>query len=337
MMGNMFLSFGSLFFSILLTIVYFIKSKQTNVNNKVFKLLLIILNFTVLSEIITILIIYYMPDKLFVGKVISRINMIFTISWIANICCYMLTIENTDKIVNYKQYVRNNKDIKILIIIYSFSIIISFFLEFNNFSNVQGAYISGTALYFMYVVGSIAVFTSIIRVLKINKELPRDKTISIVIGIVLSAIAMILQLIFPMNLVITCMFVLDTYIIYFTFENPDLYLIKELESAKKIAEDSNKAKTDFLSNMSHEIRTPMNAILGFSDGILTESKFDSRSVKKDIEYIYYAGNNLLEIINNILDISKIENGEEKLENKPYSIGNMVLELKSIIQSRIDRS
>jgi len=333
MTGNVFLSFGSLFFSILLTIVYFIKAKQTTVNNKIFKTLLITLNLTVLSEIIAIIVIYNHSNNTFIENLVCRINMIFTISWAINIACYILTLGNTNKITNYKDKILNSKDLKLLICIYIISVVISLFIHFDNFSNSEGAYISGPAIYFMYIIGGIAILSSIIKVMKNNRKLPHI-TAPIIIGIVISISTMILQIIFPMYLMLTCMFVFNTYILYFTFENPDLYLIREFELAKKKAEISNKTKTDFLSNMSHEIRTPMNAIIGFSDSILTEEKFDAESAKKDISNIYSAGNNLLEIINNILDISKIETGEEKVENKEYNLVNIILELKTIIDSRI---
>lgn len=335
MIGNILLSVGSLFFALLLTIVYFIKAKQTNINNKTFKLLLIFLVLTILSEIIAITIIYYMSDKPLITDLVSRINWILTISWIMNIAFYIITIGNAYKIVDYKKYISENFGAKVIIAIYIISIIICFFVKFNNFSSKEGAYISGDALYFMYAVGFIAILTSTIVVIRGDKELPDFKFLPIIIGIVASVVAMVLQRIFPMYLMITTMFTFDTYIIYFMFENPDLYLIKELKISKKKAEDSNKSKTDFLSNMSHEIRTPMNAILGFSEGILLEQSFDSETAKKDITHIHSAGNNLLEIINNILDISKIETGEEIVENKEYNITNIVLELKNIIESRIN--
>ena len=121
---------------------------------------------------------------------------------------------------------------------------------------------------------------------------------------------------------------------YFTIENPDVKTVTQLEIAKDQAERANRAKSDFLSSMSHEIRTPMNAIVGFSDTILNDKSFDEEKTRGDVEHILSAGNNLLEIINNILDISKIESGSDVLEQREYSIGSIIMELGSIIEARI---
>ena len=332
MLGNTLISVGGLFFCILLTIVYSMKAKQTNINNKLFKLTLVFLNLTIVSELVAIACIYF--GNSLISNIASRANSFFTVSWVLSLSCYIINIGSGHKIPDLKEYMIKNTKARILLILYIFVIIISLFLEFNNISNSKGVYLSGDALYFLYIVALIAVISSIIVVVRNNKEITDIKPTPIIIGIIVSITVMGLQLVFPMYLMLTGMFVFDTYILYFMFENPDLYLIKELEQAKKKADDSNRAKTDFLSNMSHEIRTPMNAILGFSNGILTEEKFSSQQIKKDITHIYSAGNNLLEIINNILDISKIETGEEKIENTEYSLGNIVLELKSIIDARL---
>ena len=78
----------------------------------------------------------------------------------------------------------------------------------------------------------------------------------------------------------------------------------------------------------------MNAIVGFSDTILNNPTFDPESVRTDIEHIASSGNNLLDIINNILDISKIETGHETIEEREYSIGSIVMELSSVIEARL---
>ena len=128
--------------------------------------------------------------------------------------------------------------------------------------------------------------------------------------------------------------IFQDYFLYFVVENPDLKIIKELEELKDEIERSNKAKSEFLFNMSHEIRTPMNAIVGFSETLLNDPNYNEKRARTDIKHIASAGNNLLDIVNNILDISKIESGRDTIEEKEYSLGNIIMELSSIIDARI---
>ena len=92
---------------------------------------------------------------------------------------------------------------------------------------------------------------------------------------------------------------------------------KELEHAKRIAEESTLAKSSFLANMSHEIRTPLNALLGFA-GILATTELN-RTQQEYLEAIDTSGKNLLNIINDILDFSKIEAGMFSIEKTPFSL------------------
>jgi signal transduction histidine kinase/CheY-like chemotaxis protein len=102
-----------------------------------------------------------------------------------------------------------------------------------------------------------------------------------------------------------------------------------IENAKKIAEEANKAKSDFLAHMSHEIRTPMNAILGFTDLIL---KTELNKIQKQYtESIYIAGKALLNIINDILDLSKIEAGKLELEIVPVNLYELIDQVVEIMK------
>ena len=106
--------------------------------------------------------------------------------------------------------------------------------------------------------------------------------------------------------------------------------ITELENARQKAEIAQKAKSIFLANMSHEIRTPLNAIIGFSD-ILCESNLDIKD-KESATIISKSAKSLLNIINDVLDISKIENGKLELEYHTFSLFDLtesIVELFSV--------
>jgi signal transduction histidine kinase len=105
-----------------------------------------------------------------------------------------------------------------------------------------------------------------------------------------------------------------------------ILLNRELSQAKERAEESDRLKTAFLQNMSHEIRTPMNAIMGFSDLLLCNFH-DKNKLQKFTAIIGQRCNDLLAIINDILDISKIESGQLSLNNEECNLNEMFAELQ----------
>ena len=108
---------------------------------------------------------------------------------------------------------------------------------------------------------------------------------------------------------------------------------KYLEHEKAVADSANKAKSDFLSNMSHEIRTPINAIIGMDEMILRESK-----EKETLEYAHNlqnAARSLLGLINDILDISKIEAGKMEIIPVEYQLSSVLNDLVNMVQKRAE--
>ena len=100
-----------------------------------------------------------------------------------------------------------------------------------------------------------------------------------------------------------------------------------LEIEKEKAEESDKLKTAFLQNMSHEIRTPLNGILGFSN-LLTIDNISKSDIKEYSGIIQRSGKRLLETVNNVLDISKIETGQIVIIKKPFSLNSLISDLYS---------
>ncbi len=112
-----------------------------------------------------------------------------------------------------------------------------------------------------------------------------------------------------------------------------IYFNKRLQTTAKEADSANKAKTDFLSTMSHDIRTPMNAIIGFTT-IAKNNIEDKKSVEDSLHKIDLASNHLLTLINDILDISKVESGKTNLSPQKISIVSIVENLVNISQPLI---
>ena len=106
----------------------------------------------------------------------------------------------------------------------------------------------------------------------------------------------------------------------------------EAERAREIAEQSDRAKSEFLSRMSHEIRTPMNAILGMAELLLR--KEIPQSARDDVLELKHAGNNLLAIINDILDFSKIESGKMDIVPAEYALTSLINDVVSIIRMKL---
>lgn len=111
--------------------------------------------------------------------------------------------------------------------------------------------------------------------------------------------------------------------------------IGELQEARRKAEESDKLKSAFLANMSHEIRTPMNAIIGFSN-LLADDTLEPHKRNEYIGIIQSSGSHLLKLIEDIIDVAKIESGEIKISSGPVAINQMLDELQAIFADRIEK-
>ena len=107
---------------------------------------------------------------------------------------------------------------------------------------------------------------------------------------------------------------------------------QELENALTIARQANRARGVFLRNMSHDIRTPLNAIIGFAK-LAMKSEGNFEQIQDYLSKISVSGNHLLAIVNDVLEVSRIESGQTKLEELPCNIKNIVDEVEVIIQGQ----
>jgi PAS domain S-box-containing protein len=105
----------------------------------------------------------------------------------------------------------------------------------------------------------------------------------------------------------------------------------ELESARSVAEKANLAKSDFLSSMSHELRSPLNAILGFAQLMESDTPPATPGQKESITQILQAGWHLLKLINEILDLAKVESRQVSMSEEPVSLAEVMFECQAMIE------
>ena len=123
------------------------------------------------------------------------------------------------------------------------------------------------------------------------------------------------------------------YILVMSDRTADKEINQALSEAVRAAETANRAKSTFLSNMSHDIRTPMNAIIGFTT-LAVSNMDDKERVQDYLSKILASGNHLLSLINDILDMSRIESGKIHLEETETNLSDVLHDLKTIVSGQI---
>lgn len=311
----------ALCFSILLNIVYFSKRRLKNVENKLYQFLVISNLFALLFEYAcTFVSLNYIT---FFTDLVLKTYLLLLLIWIATFSIYMIYITKKDHQISKLFWI-------VAMITFAIPILI-FPITFAK--GAYGPVITGVPVNLVYLASFI--FISVWVIIAIfNKSFNfNKKIIPLMIYIILGIITSIVQNYVPGVLLITPSETLVTFLMYFTIENPDVKLIEELNIAKETAVRANNAKTEFLSNMSHEIRTPLNAIVGFSEA-LQEEEGIPETAKEDVKDIMMASQGLLEIVNGILDISKIEADKLEIVNTTYEPVKIFNELVVLTKGRL---
>lgn len=303
-MQGILLPMCSVFFSILLLIVYFAKQRINLYENNVFSAMLV---FSLLDSLL-VSILQSFPyfgitsEKNLWIPILNKIDIGLLIMYCYCIFVYTILITVKRKNLSKKMIVFGSgfAVVSFLISLFGNVVVIS---KNNNFS------ISGTTTFVAVIAcGLFLLAAFVVTIINIKSITKRHIPIFSVVGLIF--ILILLFKINPYLIIISIALTFVNYIMFFTIENPDMKMIEQLEKAKNEADRANRAKTDFLSSMSHEIRTPLNAIVGFSDCIVNSNSLtDAKENAKDI---VNASKTLLEIVNGILDISKIESGKMEL-------------------------
>lgn len=323
-MSSLYFLISSLFYNLLVTIIYFHKERIKTKENKIYSLLIIINLIGIIIDMSSVTMARLgIHNALFF--IINKVYMLYLLCWITTFTYYILTISLDEK------YHDRLKKIVSVITIISATLILALPLYAHLENNVFYTY--GPSASASYIVGGIYTLIAVISMLLNFKRIKKIKYAPLFAYIVVGLAGVGIQMLNPQILIVTATETFVTILMYFTIENPDIKMIEELNIAKAQAEKANNTKSEFLANMSHEIRTPLNAITGFSQALQDEEDIPE-SAKEDIRDIMMVSNSLLEIVNGILDISKIEANKLEIVKKEYEIGKVFDELIILTKSRI---
>ena len=213
----------------------------------------------------------------------------------------------------------------------------SFFGFIFDFDS-EGKYCKTEFYLLIYAVPLYYSIYSSVLLLYNHRKFERKQIIAILSFCQLLLIGALLQFIFSDVLLIMFVSTLSLIVLLFFLETPDYKKLNntlhELDKAKQEAVKANKAKSEFLSNMSHEIRTPINAVLGLNEMIMRES--DNKQITEYAANIQSAGRALLSIINDILDLSKIESGKMEIVPVEYDVSSLVNDIVNMVKIRAEK-
>lgn len=324
----MYFTISGLFCIVLLMILFFSKSRIDSKETKLYGFMLISSFFDVILVLAELIITYYFLDdvNVYLVKGLNRIDFIHYIMWPTLLTLYTIY-------VTYLNEEKYNRAKKIFMIIDVIAILIEFMLPINIISTKEAMGVTGIGPTFVFLISSFYVTVNIIILIKNYKKIKNKKNLPFLFFLIFIIIAMLLRAYNPTLIVIPAIIVYINMIMYFTIENPDVKLIEEINIAKESAIKASNAKTEFLSNMSHEIRTPLNAIVGFSEALQSDERIPVEA-REDIKDIVMASDSLLEIVNGILDISKIEADKLEIVNTTYSPKKVFDELVVLTRGRL---
>ena len=321
-MYNLYIPLCGLVLSIVLFILYRYKVSDLRIENRLYFLMIIDTLVMCIFCLAAVYLIYIDYDEGLI-KFTNRVECFAIVNYFTNLMMYIV----------YLCYSQSKKTK----VVYYVSNIILFLLIFLTPTYLQVT----NDMTYMVTRGMMVDITSVASALMliitfllaiINKKKLKEKILPIVFLITFIVVVLILRALVPEFICLEFLATVAALIMFHTIENPDMKMVQELNVAKQQAEKSNRAKTDFLSSMSHEIRTPLNAIVGFNECIAEAKTLEE--AKENAKDVVTAANTLLETINGILDISKIEAGKLEVINVRYKPKNLFEDTVKLLEPRI---
>lgn len=324
----------SLFYSLLINIVYFSSKRLRSIENKIFEKIMLTNFVGVLLAIGSYFTIKNIDRFELLNTFISKGYIVYLLTWLTLFSVYIFVISIKDG-KDKKSAV--NKIINLFGILYLIFLII-IIIKPLYYHNINGAiYSYGPSANVMYIVSIVYITVWLIRLSTNIKRIRDKKYLPIFAFMGLGLVVMIIQKQHPELLLMTSMETFIVFLMYHTIENPDMQIIEEVHRAKEISDNANEEKSMFLYNMTNEIRGITKDIDYSADNILEEvdnKKVDVLNIGNSAREIKNNTAKFTTMTNEILDISQMDSNI-KIYNDKYNVKIIIKELVQIYKKKAE--
>lgn len=306
--------------------IYFSAKRKKSYEHTIFSALLLCACINLIFDGITVYTVHHLETVLPVWNMIFH-KLFFTstvvVSYLIFLYCMTLIKQSgAGNLTGKKRW------LKILPFV---EVILLWILPLRYVQTPNGNYSMGPSLVVVYfcIVYCFVVATACLWRYRSCINRKKKKIIFLALGI--QGSVCLYQMIVPSSLVSGFGITVICLAFFMTTENPDVLLVERIKEEKKKAEEANSAKSVFLASISHEIRTPINAVIGMNEMVLRESK--ESAIREYAGNIKSAAQTLLGIINDILDLTKIESGKMSVYPVEYGLGSLLNDVYHMIIDR----
>ena len=316
-------------FSILLFVLYNFKSNLKLLENKIYYGIIVT---TIIAGLIEIYSFILVRTSIFVNSVLYLFSLkslfLCFLVWI-----YLFTIYTVIVTINLKNkdYSRYRLAIIISTIVFIIVSLTTMILPINIIETDGLLLPTGIGVDIIYVLSLILFIIMKSVIISNRRNLKNKKYYPMYFLLVILGIMIIVQKIFPSLLLINFSLSILIYIMYFTIENPDIKLIKDLSYTRRMLEKQNEMVSGTVNNLAISLKNPLMEITNFSSKKI--NKKDEVSSLEEIKKFQKLSLNLVDQINKIMDLTRIENRQLKIKNKLYQTDNLINSIKDIINFR----
>ena len=316
-------------FSILLFVLYNFKSNLKLLENKIYYGIIVT---TIIAGLIEIYSFILVRTSIFVNSVLYLFSLkslfLCFLVWI-----YLFTIYTVIVTINLKNkdYSRYRLAIIISTIVFIIVSLTTMILPIDIIETDGLLLPTGVGVDIIYVLSLILFIIMISVIISNRRNLKNKKYYPMYFLLVILGIMIIVQKIFPSLLLINFSLSILIYIMYFTIENPDIKLIKDLSYTRRMLEKQNEMVSGTVNNLAISLKNPLMEITNFSSKKI--NKKDEVSSLEEIKKFQKLSLNLVDQINKIMDLTRIENRQLKIKNKLYQTDNLINSIKDIINFR----